>query len=103
MSPRKPEPKIVKGGTMHIVLKSYLERLETSERSKPAGQRRRVPTMDELAKEAGLHYVTLNKIVNNNISQLSLETGGKIISAVRRFGFPMAATDLIDYLPEETE
>jgi hypothetical protein len=98
MSPR--EQKTIKGGTMHIVLKDYLERLEATERSKPAGERKRVPSMSELAGEIGLHYVTLNKIANNNISQLSLETGGKIISAVRRFGFPMSAGDLIAYEPE---
>lgn len=85
---------------MHIVLKNYLERLEQSERVRPAGERRRVPTMDELAREAGIHYVTLNKIANNNISQLSLETGGKIISAVRRFGFEMTASDFVTYIPE---
>lgn len=86
---------------MHIILKSYLEQLESTEKSKPAGQRRRVPSMAELADETGLHYVTLNKIANNNISQLSLETGGKIISAVRRFGFPMSAGDLIAYQAED--
>jgi hypothetical protein len=98
MSPR--EQKTIKGGTMHIVLKSYLEHLEEIERARPAGERRRVPSMTELADEVGLHYVTLSKIANNNISQLSLETGGKIISAVRRFGFPMDASDLIAYQPE---
>ena len=98
MTPR--EQKTIKGGTMHIVLKDYLDHLEQAERSKPAGERRRVPSMTELATEVGLHYVTLNKIANNNISQLSLETGGKIISAVRRFGFPMTAGDLIAYEPE---
>ena len=98
MTPR--EQKTIKGGTMHIVLKSYLEHLEAAERGKPAGERRRVPSMAELAGETGLHYVTLNKIDNNNISQLSLDTGGRIISAVRRFGFPMNAGDLIAYEPE---
>lgn len=85
---------------MHIVLKSYLESLEETERSKPAGERKRVPSMTELASEVGLHYVTLSKIANNNISQLSLDTGGRIISAVRRFGFDMNAGDLIAYQPE---
>jgi hypothetical protein len=99
MSPR--EQKQFKGGTMHIVLKGYLERLEQTERARPAGERRRVPTMDELAREAGIHYVTLNKIANNNISQLSLETGSKIISAVRRFGFEMTASDFLTYTPSE--
>lgn len=98
MPARKENP--IKGGTMYIVLKSYLENLEKAELAKPANQRKRVPSMIELAAETELHYVTLNKIANNNISQLSLETGGKIISAIRRFGFPMTAGDLIAYEPE---
>jgi hypothetical protein len=98
MSPR--DQKTIKGGTMHIVLKSYLDRIEAEERAKPPALRKRVPSMSELADETKLHYVTLSKIANNNISQLSLDTGGRIISAVRRFGFPMEASDLIAYEPE---
>jgi DNA-binding Xre family transcriptional regulator len=84
-------------GSLYVTLKSYLERLEALERSKPAAQRRHVPGMDELARAVGIHPVTLSKIANSHIRQLNLETGGKIIAALRRYGFAMSVSDLIAY------
>lgn len=85
---------------MYITLKTYLDRVGREERAKPAGQRRRVPSMEELAQEVGMHRVSLSRIANNGISDLNLETAGKIISAMRRFGFAMDASDLVAYAPE---
>lgn len=82
---------------MYISLRSYLNRLDAIEKSKPEGQRKRVPSMEELAKMVGIHPVTLSNIANSNIRQLNLETGGRIIGAMRSFGFPMSVTDLIEY------
>jgi hypothetical protein len=59
--------------------------------------------MEELASAVGIHPVTLSNIANNNIKQLNLETGGRIITVMRRFGFPMAVTDLIDYRAPDQE
>jgi hypothetical protein len=60
-----------------------------------------VPTIEELAAEVGVHPVTFRNIANGNIKQLNLELGGKIISTMRRYGFPMQETDLIRYQPIE--
>lgn len=84
-------------GTLYITLKSYLDELDALEKSKPADQRRRVPGMEELAKAVGIHPVTLSNIANSNIQQLNLATGGRIITAIRQFGFPMEVTDLLAY------
>ena len=86
---------------MYITLKSYLDRLEALERSRPASQRRDVPSIGELAKELGIHRVTLSNIANGNIRQLDLETGGRIITALRRRGFEMDVSDMIAYRPPE--
>jgi hypothetical protein len=89
---------------MYITLKNYLESLETFERSKPKEQRRGVPSLRELARDVGIHEVTMNNIANNNIRQLNLDTGAHIISALRRRGFNMDVTDFIAYrAPEETK
>lgn len=86
---------------MYVVFKSYLDGLEAAERSKPEGQRRKVPTIGELAAELGIHRVTLSNVVNGNIAQLNLDLGGRIITAMRRRGFRMVETDLIVYRPPE--
>ena len=87
---------------MYVVLKSFLERLEELERSKPAEQRRDVPSISELASELGIHRVTLSNIANGNTQDLNLRTGGRIITALRRRGFAVDVSDLIAYrAPEE--
>jgi hypothetical protein len=88
---------------MYVVLKPYLEGLEARERSKPEGQRRSVPSIGELARELGIHRITLSNIANGRIKQLDLETGGRIITAMHRRGFQMEVTDLIAYRPPEDE
>jgi hypothetical protein len=86
---------------MYIALKSYLGHLDALERSKPPSTRRAVPTVGELAEELGIHRVTLSNIINGNIQQLDLKTGGRIITALRRRGFEMNVSDFIAYRPPE--
>lgn len=85
---------------MVVVFGKYLKRLETAEQGKPLEQRRRVPTIEDLAPSVGLHPVTLRNIANNNIKKLDLVTAGKLISLMRRLGFDAVETDVICYIPE---
>src|SRR4051794_3822179 len=101
MPSRSKQADYSEGGSMYITLKSYLGHLEALERSKPVGGRRAVPTIGELAEELGIHRVTLSNIINGNIQQLDLKTGGRIITAMRRRGFEMDVTDMIAYRPPE--
>lgn len=84
---------------MLIVFGQYLDRIRAAEREKPPGERRYVPTLRELATAVDIHEVTLSKIANGKVSELRLDTGARIISAMRRYGFPMDTTDLIVYSP----
>ena len=86
---------------MYITLKAYLENVDTYERSRSEGQRRHVPSLRELARDVGIHEVTMNNIANNNIQQLNLSTGAKIITALRRRGFKMDVNDMLAYRPPE--
>jgi DNA-binding Xre family transcriptional regulator len=88
---------------MYITLKTYLEQLETFERSRTREQRRHIPSLRELARDVGIHEVTMNNIANNNIRQLNLDTGAQIITALRRRGFDVSVADLIAYRPPEGE
>src|ERR1043165_8971338 len=101
--PAKSNYQSGEGGTMYIALRSYIDRLTAIENSKPKTQRRAVPTMKELAAEVGIHPVTMSAIAGSTIRQLNLETGGRIISAMRRRGFAMQVTDLLDYREGNTE
>lgn len=88
-------PKSNDEATLYVTLKSYLQRLQEIEDSKPEMQRRSVPTMEEIARDAGITTVAISNIATNKIKQLSLQTAGKIIIAVRLHGFPMDVADLL--------
>jgi hypothetical protein len=84
-------------GTMVITFKRYLDDLELIERRKREEEQRDIPTLEEVAAAAGVHPVTLSKIVNNQVKRLSLDIPARIISFMRERGFSMQTTDFIDY------
>lgn len=85
---------------MRVVFNEYLKALESEERAKPLEQRRRVPTIEDLAPAVGLHHVTLRNVANSNIKKLDLDTAGKLITLMRKLGFDTVETDIIRYNPE---
>ena len=87
---------------MDVVFGKYLKALEAAEQAKPLGQRRRIPSIEELAPEVKLHPVTLRNIANGNIKKLDLDTAGKLITIMRRLGFDTVETNVIRYIPEAT-
>lgn len=87
---------------MAVVFGEYLKRLEREEDEKPLTQRRRVPSIEEIADELGIHPVTLRNIANNNIKKLDLETAGKAITLMRRLGFAMQGTDFVRFVELES-
>ncbi len=84
-------------GVMFIRLKAYLAELEAQEANKPPGHQQRVPSVAELARAIGMSHQGFSNIVNNEIKQLSLETGAKIIAEMHRRGFSMDVQDLVTY------
>lgn len=85
---------------MIIKLKSYLASLEEEERTKPSQDRRRIPTITDLAKHIGISRIQMQRIASGNISSLKLDVADRIITEMRKQGFPMDVGDLIGYRPE---
>ncbi len=88
---------------MNVVFRDYLDQLDKDERQKAPGERRYVPTLREIAKEIGINEVTLAKLLSGKIRSLNLDTGGKIIQTMHRFGFEMKETDLVVFTPTNAE
>jgi hypothetical protein len=86
---------------MHIVFRDYYTSVEAAERAKPPGERRYVPTLGEIADAIGINQVTLSKLMSGRIRALNLDTGGKIIQTMRRYGFEMTERDLLVYTPDD--
>ena len=87
--------------SMYINLNTYLSHLKAIESRKAKEVRKKVPSLSELASSIGMHQTSLSRLANNKVNQLTLDTGGKIIAEMRRRGFPMQITDLIDYRDDE--
>ena len=101
--PTKSGYETEEGGTVYVTLRAYLDRVDAMEKGRPAEQRRRIPTMEELARDVGIHPVTLSNIANSNIQQLNLKTAGRIIWSLRRRGFQMDVSDLLAYGEPEAQ
>lgn len=82
---------------IQVTLKEYLARQKRLERAKPARERRRVPSIVELAEAIDIHPMTLSNIANNNIVRFNLATGAAILEELRRRGFRVEASDLLTY------
>jgi DNA-binding Xre family transcriptional regulator len=89
------------GGYMYFNLKSYLGDLEAAEAAKPVTLRRHVPTLTELAAAAGIHKVTMSKMVQGRIRSLNFDVGQKIVAELRRCGFNTQPGDLLGYKESE--
>ena len=93
--------KVTDGATLYVTLRSYLQRLKEGERSKPKSERRDVPTLAEIAAELGVTETTISNVSTNNIKQMNLEMGGRIIALLRSKGFSMEVSDLLVYRPPD--
>ena len=82
---------------MFFNLKGYLAELEAAEAAKPEGERRDVPTLTDLARAAGVHKVTMSKLVQGRIRSLSFDIGGAIVAELRQRGFDTQPGDLLGY------
>lgn len=90
------------GGYMYVRLGAYLEELEAIERAKPEGQRRKVPTMKELARAAGISPVSLSRLVRGQVNSLNFSIGTGILDELRRRGFDADVGDILSYQPPES-
>lgn len=88
---------------IQVTLDAYLDRLRSEEGYKRESEQRPVPSYGELAEEAGIAPVTLSRIANGHIKQLSLDTASSILDALNRRGFPADISDLLTYYPPREE
>lgn len=82
---------------MIITLNSYLARLKDEERFKPKEERRKVPTISDLAEVAKVSRVQMQRIVGGDVQSLKLVQGSRIIRFMRKAGFSMDVSDLLEY------
>jgi len=89
-------------GQVAITFKSYLTRLKELERAKPKAQRRRIPTIPDIATKANIHHVTASRIMHGHVSSVSLPKLAAILNAMNDFGFDTKLTDFFTYTYERS-
>lgn len=80
-----------------VKLKTYLAQLEDGEVFKPQEQRFEIPTVSALADEAGITRAQMHRILANDIKSLKLDVADSIIKSMRRRGFVMDVSDLLEF------
>lgn len=86
---------------MYFNLKGYLAQLEASEAARPKSEQRAVPSLTDLANAAGIHKVTMSKLVRGQIRSLNFDIGSAIIAEMKRHGFDTQPGDLLGYEDEQ--
>lgn len=84
---------------IRIAIKEYLERLRALELVN--GTNRDVPSVRQLSKVVNVHYVTLNKMVNNHGKSIRIELLSDIIEHLRSIGFETDISDILVYEPKQ--
>lgn len=82
---------------MRIALKHYLDTIAYEEGFKPQKDRRKIPTITALAGDVGITRSQMHRILSNEVKSLNLDIADKIITVMRKRGFDMAVTDIVDY------
>ena len=85
-------------GALFVSLGSYLKKLKAIERTMPPDQRLKVPSLTELASSVNSNRTTMSRLARGDMVTLNLALAGAIIREMRRRGFHMEITDLIDYI-----
>jgi DNA-binding Xre family transcriptional regulator len=84
-------------GIMYPTLGSYLLNLQEQERYKPAEARREVPTVEELARAAGVSKQALYDLINGKTQSIRFDVAGAIIQTFEDRGFETQITDILSY------
>lgn len=80
---------------MKIVIKDYLKRLEYEELQRPAAERRRVPSLRELAEAVPLSRMAMYRLVGGQTKFINRDVIESVAKHLRSLGFEPKTTDLI--------
>jgi DNA-binding Xre family transcriptional regulator len=88
--------------SVQITLEDHLKRLEVAELAKLPNERRRVPTVPELADAAGITRQAMHKFATNRVKLVNLEVLSAVLSELRRRGFPADVSDILTAYPADS-
>ncbi len=85
-------------GALFIKFGWYLRQLEADEYMKPVDQQRTIPSLAELARVTGFASSSIARMARGDIAYLNLELCYAVLTEMRRRGFDIQITDIIDFI-----
>jgi transcriptional regulator with XRE-family HTH domain len=82
-----------------VDIRGYLDQLQSAEETKPANERKPVPTISHLAEVAGMSRQAMSNLANGRTRLVNLDVLAAVIIELRRWGF--TETDLRHILVPE--
>jgi hypothetical protein len=76
-----------------VTLKPYLEKCKLKRKN---GQSE-VPNLTEFANIIGMHRVSFFRLASGKVGKFDLDVAGKIIAEMRRRGYDMQISNLLEY------
>jgi transcriptional regulator with XRE-family HTH domain len=86
---------------LKLRIKAYFLSLELEELNKPESERRKIPSVAELARACGVSRQQLSRLINEKNQTLDLEVTGKLMDVMNSRGFRMTELDIIEYQQSE--
>lgn len=86
-----------KGGYLAISFKSYLAGLKAREMAKPEGQRRKVPTANQVGRMAGLSQSATSRLTSGKAKSLPIDRVCAMLNVMNNLGFETKITDFLTY------
>lgn len=86
-----------------VILNEYLDTLRKQEKEKPVNLRRFVPTIDDMADTSNFSRTAFYDFANNKPRGINREMADTAIKVLRSCGFAVDVSDIIKYIPNETD
>ncbi len=80
---------------IRVILREYLLRLQVAEFDKPLDERRPIPTLTDIAREAGVTRAAMSYLANGKGKLVNLDNISRSIEFLRIKGFDTELADLL--------
>lgn len=83
-----------------VVVMEYIDKLKGQERKKPVHERRPIPTVEEMAKAAGISKTGFIDFAHNRTKGINRDLIDSVITQLRACGYDTQLTDVIQYFED---
>ena len=87
--------------SIKVTLQDHLKRLEVAELSKLPNNRKKIPSLPDLAEAVGVTRQAMHNLATNRVTLVNLTILSAVLSELRRQGFPTDVSDVLVAYPAD--